>query len=51
MAAIFNVNRDRRKPPVDPTKLHPFARKKAVRQATPEEVAKLLGPDWHTVQT
>ena len=46
MAALFNVNRDRRKPAVDASKLNPFARKKAAHQATPEEIAKLLGPDW-----
>ena len=51
IATLVNINRDKHKPAQDPSKFHPFAKKKPARQATPEEIAKLLGSDWHTVQT
>jgi hypothetical protein len=51
IATLVNIHRDKNKPAQDPSKFHPFAKKKPARQATPEEIAKLLGPDWHTVST
>jgi len=51
IATLANIHRDKHKPAADPSKFHPFAKKKAARQATPEEIAKLLGPDWHKVTT
>lgn len=51
IATLANIHREKHKPAHDASKFHPFAKKKAARQATPEEIAKLLGPDWHTVKT
>jgi hypothetical protein len=45
------VNRGKHAPARKPADFHPFAKKKAARQATPEEIQKLLGPDWHKVKT
>jgi hypothetical protein len=45
------LHRDKNKPAQEPSKFHPFAKKKPARQATPEEIAKLLGPNWHEVKT
>jgi hypothetical protein len=36
---------------MQPHQFHPFAKKTTARQATPEEIQKLLGPNWHEVTT
>jgi hypothetical protein len=51
IATLANINRGKHKPPYDPSKFHPFAKKKPARQATQEEIKKLLGPNWHEVTT
>jgi hypothetical protein len=48
---LANINRDKNKPPHEPAKFHPFAKKKKPRQASPEEIAALFGPDWAKVKT
>jgi hypothetical protein len=48
---LANIHRGKNKPASKPDQFHPFAKKAAPRQATPEEVRKLLGPDWHEVKT
>lgn len=47
LAQTYNLNRPQHKPAVDPYKFHPFAEKPKPRQATPDEIARLFGPDWH----
>jgi len=51
LAQQANINRPKHAPSTDPGKLNPFAKKKAARQATPEEIKKLLGPNWQEVTT
>lgn len=51
LAQQANINRAKHQPQTDPKKLNPFARKESARQATPDEIKQLLGPDWHLVQT
>ena len=51
IATLANLHRDKHKPAVDPSKFHPFARKKKARQASQAEIEQLLGPNWHLVET
>lgn len=51
LAQQANINKAKHAPAVKPDKLNPFATKKAARKATPEELAQLLGPNWHQVDT
>lgn len=51
IATLININRNKHSPARKPADFHPFAKKKQARQATPEEVQKLLGPNWHEVKT
>lgn len=51
IATIVNVNRAKHSPAKKPIDFHPFAKNKKPRQATPEEIKKLLGPNWHEVRT
>lgn len=51
LAQQANINKPKHSPSSDPAKLNPFARKKAPRQATPEEIKKLLSPNWQEVAT
>lgn len=51
LAQQANLHKAKHAPTVDPGRLNPFAKRKAARQATPEEIAKLLGPNWHQVTT
>jgi hypothetical protein len=46
IAQQANINRSKHKPAVKPQQFNPFAKKAKQREATPEEVEKLLGPDW-----
>jgi hypothetical protein len=46
-----NLHRPKHAPAVTPDRLNPFAKRKAGRQATPEEIQKLLGEKWHEVNT
>jgi hypothetical protein len=46
LAQQANINKPKHAPTTDPTKLNPFAKKAKGKQATPEEIQKLLGPDW-----
>jgi hypothetical protein len=46
LAQQANINRPKHSPATDPGKLNPFATKSKGRQATPDEINKLLGPDW-----
>jgi hypothetical protein len=47
LAQQANINKPKHAPTTDPTKLNPFAKKAAKgKPATPEEIQKLLGPDW-----
>lgn len=46
LAQQKNINRAKHEPATDPGKLNPFAKKAKQRQASPDEIAKLLGPDW-----
>lgn len=49
---MANVNRGKNKPPMKPEQFHPFRKRKAPpREATPEEIKQLLGPNWREVQT
>jgi hypothetical protein len=48
---LANIHRDKHKPAYEPSKFHPFAKKKPARTATPQEIAALLGPDWAKVKT
>lgn len=47
LAQTYNLNRPSSKPAADPHKFHPFAKKPKARQATPEEIARLFGPNWN----
>lgn len=51
LAQNANINKPKHAPTVDPGKLNPFAKKSRPRQATPEEIAKLFGPNWAEVKT
>jgi hypothetical protein len=51
LAQTANLHRAKHAPSVDPRKLNPFTKKPRGRQATPEEIQKLLGPNWHEVDT
>lgn len=51
LAQTANLNKAKHSPAIDPAKLNPFAPKPKPRQATPEEIAKLLGGDWQSVVT
>jgi len=51
LAQNANINKAKHSPTVDPAKLNPFAKRAKPRQATPEEIAKLLGKDWQSVVT
>ena len=51
ICTLANINRGKHKPAFKPHQFHPFAKKPAARQATPEEIKKLLGPNWHEVKT
>jgi hypothetical protein len=51
LAQQANLNKAKHAPTTDPARLNPFAKKAKPRQATPDEIKKLLGPDWHTVNT
>ena len=46
LAQNANINRPKHAPATDPGKLNPFAKRAKARQATPDEINKLLGPDW-----
>ena len=45
------MNRGKNKPPFKPEQFNPFRKKAPPRQATPEEIKQLLGPNWREVQT
>jgi hypothetical protein len=47
LCQTYNVNKSSTKPQAEPSKFHPFVKKKKPRQATPEEIEKLLGPNWN----
>jgi hypothetical protein len=51
LAQQCNQHRDKGQPIRKPAEFNPFARKPAPRQATPDEIRRLLGPDWHQVET
>ena len=51
LAQQANLNKAKHAPSTDPARLNPFAKKAKPRQATPEEITKLLGPNWHDVTT
>jgi hypothetical protein len=51
ICTLANINRGKGKPAQKPAEFHPFLKKKAPRQATPEEIQALFGPDWHKVKT
>jgi hypothetical protein len=51
LAQQANLNRGKNSPSITADKLNPFATKKAARQATPEEIKKLLGDQWTEVNT
>jgi hypothetical protein len=51
LAQQANQNRPPHTPTKDPRQYNPFAPKAKPRQATPEEIEKLLGPKWHEVDT
>lgn len=51
LAQQANINKPKHSARTDPSKLNPFARKTKPRQATPEEIQKLLGPNFHEVTT
>jgi hypothetical protein len=52
LAQTANLHRPKHAPSVQPARLNPFAKTKtAARQATPEEIQQLLGPNWHEVKT
>jgi hypothetical protein len=42
----YNANRPSNKPAAEPSKFHPFAKKPAPKQASPEDLKRLFGPDW-----
>ena len=46
MAQFYNANKSTTKPQADPIKFHPYAKKPAPKQATPDDLKKLFGPDW-----
>jgi hypothetical protein len=47
MAQNYNMNKPANKPAAEATKFHPYAKKPKPRQATPEDLARLFGPNWH----
>jgi hypothetical protein len=47
LAQFYNANKAPSKPHAEPSKFHPFTKKPKPKQATPEEIARLLSPDWH----
>ena len=51
LAQQANLNKAKHAPKTDPAKLNPFATQPKARQATPEEITQLLGPNWHEIQT
>ena len=51
ICTLVNIHRGKNKPASKPEQFNPFAKQKAPRQATPEEIKKLLGPNWHEVTT
>jgi len=51
ICTLVNIHRAKNKPASKPEQFQPFAKKKPARQATPDEIKKLLGPNWHEVQT
>lgn len=40
------MNRAKHSPRVKPQQFNPFAKKAKPKEATPEEIQKLFGPDW-----
>lgn len=46
LAQNANINKAKHAPTTKPEKLNPFAKKVRPREATPEEIQRLLGPDW-----
>jgi hypothetical protein len=51
MSQQANLNRSKGQPQAKPIEFNPFAKKATPRQATPDEIRKLLGPNWHEVKT
>jgi hypothetical protein len=46
LAQTYNINRTQSKPPADATKFHPYIKKPKPREATPEDLKRLFGPNW-----
>lgn len=46
LAQTANMNRAKHSPKVKPQQFNPFAKKTKPKEATQEEIQKLLGPDW-----
>lgn len=46
LAQQYNINKQSSKPAADAAKFHPYIPKPKPRQATPEDLKRLFGPDW-----
>jgi hypothetical protein len=46
LAQFYNANKPQSKPTAEPSKFHPFIKKPKPKQATPEDLKRLFGPDW-----
>lgn len=51
LAQQANLHRDKHKQPRPPIEFNPFAAKPKPRQASDEDLKRILGPDWRKHQT
>jgi hypothetical protein len=46
LAQFYNANKSPTKPTAEPSKFHPFTKKAKPKEASPEDLKRLFGPDW-----
>jgi hypothetical protein len=49
LCQVYNINKPSHKPTAKPHEFHPFAKRhrQKPREATPDELKKLFGPNWN----